>query len=175
MLIRLYFQVKSVCRVSFPIMLTTVVVRVWEVCQMQSGFVFCPTEEVSDRFIIWSTLLSITNVYEKLSLLYIKLLRQWAFSKFAFTVQHCEIVLKACLDSVMKCSDTWLESTSTKWLSRTWAKINVLPHKILPDQCVWIFSEKFAKPFVSSFAEILHYQKQVLHISSIISCIWALF
>ena len=24
----------------------------------------------------------------------------------------------------------------------------VLPHKILPDQCVWIFSEKFAQPFV---------------------------
>ena len=45
---------------------------------------------------------------------------------------------------LMKCSDTWLEITPTKLLSRTWAKINMLPQNFSPDQCVWIFSEKFA-------------------------------
>ena len=55
---------------------------------------------------------------------------------------------------LMKCSDTWLETTPTKWLSRTWAKIDVLPHKILPDQCV-IFSEKFTQLFVEDQSNII--------------------
>ena len=57
---------------------------------------------------------------------------------------------------LMKCSDTWLKTTSTKWLSWTWDKINVLPHKILPDQCVWIFSEKFAQSFVEEKSNFIY-------------------
>ena len=55
---------------------------------------------------------------------------------------------------LMKCSDTWLKTTSTKWLSWTWDKINVLGHKIL---CLDLFRE--VRPTICGREEQLHLKK----------------